>query len=220
MWPALTTGVVFIETPIYYRYISQIPCTFLLPFYLSTHCWKISLIWNFFPWFWLKTSVFSLISPTGKSFQNFPWSVGTLSTLKSHLLEKPFGHVLPKVSKTLLPPPLKHLVLFLTCTPTVFTGRRVGVNWSSTVIADSSSCSFSDVPDFTLFSIEWGCNRKKTRSTYRAIQKATGLTVNGIYMIWLVLFHHSTIPSLKPPVAKEPAVLWIALLGMVHCERG
>ena len=45
---------------------------------------KSSLIWNFFPWFWLKTPSFSLISLTGKSLQNFPWipwfpwSVGTL----------------------------------------------------------------------------------------------------------------------------------------------
>ena len=42
---------------------------------------KSSLIWNFFPWFWLKTPGFSLISLTGKSLQNFPWipwSVGTL----------------------------------------------------------------------------------------------------------------------------------------------
>ena len=45
---------------------------------------KSSLIWNFFPWFWLKTPCFSLISLTGKSLQNFPWipwfpwSVGTL----------------------------------------------------------------------------------------------------------------------------------------------
>ena len=42
---------------------------------------KSSLIWNFFPWFWLKNSCFSLISLTGKSLQNFPWipwSVGTL----------------------------------------------------------------------------------------------------------------------------------------------
>ena len=46
---------------------------------------KSSLIWNFFPWFWLKTH-FSLISLTGKSLQIFPWipwfpwSVGTLQT--------------------------------------------------------------------------------------------------------------------------------------------
>ena len=33
---------------------------------------------KFFPWFWLKTPCFSLISLTGKSLQNFPWSVGTL----------------------------------------------------------------------------------------------------------------------------------------------
>ena len=47
---------------------------------------KSSLIWNFFPWLWLKNPCFSLISLTGKSLQNFPWipwfpwSVGTLST--------------------------------------------------------------------------------------------------------------------------------------------
>ena len=35
MWPALTIGVVFTETPIYYRYTSQTPCTFLL--FLSIH---------------------------------------------------------------------------------------------------------------------------------------------------------------------------------------
>ena len=29
-------------------------------------------IWKFFPWFWLKTPYFSLISLTGKSLQNFP----------------------------------------------------------------------------------------------------------------------------------------------------
>ena len=46
---------------------------------------KSSLISNFFPWFWLKTPCFSLISLTGKSLQIFPWipsfswSVGTLS---------------------------------------------------------------------------------------------------------------------------------------------
>ena len=40
---------------------------------------KSSLIWNLFLWFWLKTPCFSLISVTGKSLQNFPWSVGTLS---------------------------------------------------------------------------------------------------------------------------------------------
>ena len=34
---------------------------------------KSSLIWNFFPWFWLKNPCFSLISLTGKSLQNFPW---------------------------------------------------------------------------------------------------------------------------------------------------
>ena len=45
---------------------------------------KSSLIWNFFPWFWLKKPCFSLISLTGKSLQKFPWipwfpwSVGTL----------------------------------------------------------------------------------------------------------------------------------------------
>ena len=45
---------------------------------------KSSLIWNFFPWFWLEIPCFSLISLTGKSLQNFPWipwfpwSVGTL----------------------------------------------------------------------------------------------------------------------------------------------
>ena len=45
---------------------------------------KSSLIWNFFPWFWLKNPCFSLISLTGKSLQKFPWipwfrwSVGTL----------------------------------------------------------------------------------------------------------------------------------------------
>ena len=41
---------------------------------------------KFFPWFWLKSPCFSLISLTGKSLQNFPWiprfpwSVGTLLT--------------------------------------------------------------------------------------------------------------------------------------------
>ena len=46
---------------------------------------KSSLIWKLFPWFWLKTPCFSLISLTGKSLQNFPWipwfpwSVGTPS---------------------------------------------------------------------------------------------------------------------------------------------
>ena len=44
--------------------------------------------------------------------------------------------------------------VFVTCTPTVLTGRRVGVSWSSAVMAHNSSCSFSEVPDFTLFSIE------------------------------------------------------------------
>ena len=45
---------------------------------------KSSLIWNFFPWFWLKNPCFPLISLTGNSLQNFPWipwfpwSVGTL----------------------------------------------------------------------------------------------------------------------------------------------
>ena len=46
---------------------------------------KSSLIWTFFPWFWLKTPGFSLISLTGKSLQNFPWipwSVGTLLTVQ------------------------------------------------------------------------------------------------------------------------------------------
>ena len=41
---------------------------------------KNSLIWKLFPWSWLKT-LFSPISLTGKSFQNFPWfpwSAGTL----------------------------------------------------------------------------------------------------------------------------------------------
>ena len=42
---------------------------------------KLSLIWEFFPWFWLKPPVFPWFPCTGKSFQNvpcFPWSVGTL----------------------------------------------------------------------------------------------------------------------------------------------
>ena len=34
---------------------------------------KSSLIWNIFPWFWLKIPFFTLISLTGKSLQNFPW---------------------------------------------------------------------------------------------------------------------------------------------------
>ena len=69
-----------------------------------------------------------------------------------------------------------------------------------------------------------------------AIHKAAGLTVPNHSMIWLVLFHHSTIPSLKPSmreqsvgvvpasgffweqlVTKEPAALWIALLD-VHSD--
>ena len=53
---------------------------------------KSSLIW-IFPWYWLKTPCFPLISLTGKSLQNFPWfpwSVGTLrkilhfNTARSH----------------------------------------------------------------------------------------------------------------------------------------
>ena len=54
---------------------------------------KSSLIWNFFPWFWLKTSCFSLISLTGKSLQNFPWipwfpwSVGTPENMSFALLD-------------------------------------------------------------------------------------------------------------------------------------
>ena len=39
---------------------------------------------KFFPWFWLKTPCFSLISLTRKSLQKFPWfpwSVGTLRYL-------------------------------------------------------------------------------------------------------------------------------------------
>ena len=66
---------------------------------------------------------------------------------------------------------------------------------------------------------------------YSAIHKATGLTVPGRSMIWLVPFHRSTVPSLKSSmeerplgviptggffwewlVTKEPAALWIALL--------
>ena len=56
---------------------------------------KSSLIWNFFPWFWLK-NLFSPISLTGKSLQNFPWipwfpwSVGTLKNL-SHCTWKGTG---------------------------------------------------------------------------------------------------------------------------------
>ena len=61
-----------IATPTKVIYIST-------TFYISTYHWKISLIWKLFPWFWLKTPCFSL---TGKSFQNFPWSVGTLSILR------------------------------------------------------------------------------------------------------------------------------------------
>ena len=64
MWPALTIGVVFTEKPIYYRYTST-------TFYLSTYCWKISLIRaekpQVFPDFidWKKFSKFFLISLIG-----------------------------------------------------------------------------------------------------------------------------------------------------------
>ena len=64
-----------------------------------------------------------------------------------------------------------------------------------------------------------------------AIHKVAGLTVPGHSIIWLVLFHCSTVPTLKSsvagtasgggscqqlfwewPVTKKPAALWIALL--------
>ena len=45
-------------------------------FYLSAHCWKISLIWIFFPDFgWNPPTPFL---PWFASFQNFPWLVGTM----------------------------------------------------------------------------------------------------------------------------------------------
>ena len=38
----------------------------------------------------------------------------------------------------------------------------------------------------------------------RAIHKVADLTVAGHSMIWLVLFHHSTVPSLKPSMGEQP----------------
>ena len=40
--------------------------------------------------------------------------------------------------------------------------------------------------------------------TYSAIYKATGLTVPGRSMIYLVLFHHFTIPTVKPSMGEQP----------------
>ena len=69
--------------------------------------------------------------------------------------------------------------------------------------------------------------------SYSTIHKAAGLTIPGRSMICLVLFHCSTIPTVKlsmgeqplgvvptggffwePLVTKEPAALWIALIHM------
>ena len=55
---------------------TEIPSNIATPkamyFYLSTHCWKISLIWNFFPWFWLKNTCFPWFPWLEKVFKNFP----------------------------------------------------------------------------------------------------------------------------------------------------
>ena len=40
--------------------------------------------------------------------------------------------------------------------------------------------------------------------SYSAIHKAAGLTVPGRSMICLVLFHHSTIPTVKPSIGEQP----------------
>ena len=52
-----------IATPTKAIYISPTFC-------LSIHCWKISPIWNFYHWFWLKTLVFPDF-PDCKKFSKF-----------------------------------------------------------------------------------------------------------------------------------------------------
>ena len=71
----------------------------------------------------------------------------------------------------------------------------------------------------------------RSRPTAALQRYSQSLTVPGLSMILVVLFHHSTVPTVKPsmgeqplgvvptrslfwerPVTKEPAALWIALL--------
>ena len=67
---------------------------------------------KFFPWFWLKTTCFPLISLTGKSqnFPWFPWSVGTLIVqihlldLNINIIRNAFRNVLPLTWASMLVP--------------------------------------------------------------------------------------------------------------------
>ena len=86
MWPTLTIGVVFTETPTYYRYTSQKPCTFLL--FLSIH----PLLENFpdlkfFALILAEKKRFSMISLIG-NFSKFSLIVRNPDYLQTSFMEK------------------------------------------------------------------------------------------------------------------------------------
>ena len=122
---------------------------------------------------------------------------------KSRLLKKPFAHVLPKVSKTLLPPfkafsTIPHL--YTNCLYREKSGSQLVLH------CDRRQQLLLLLRRPRLYFVQYRVRlqqKKTTRSTYSAIYKAAGLTVPGSYMIWLVLFHHSTIPSLKPVMGEQ-----------------
>ena len=109
MLPALTIGVVFTETPIYYRYTSQKPCTFLL-FIDPPTAGKL------FPDFGRKTPVFPWLENV---FKIFPDRWETWILLNQNFLKK--GRIIPtlKVTIIMLKFCLKLIYLFRTKWPNI-----------------------------------------------------------------------------------------------------
>ena len=243
MWPALSIRVVFIETPINYRYTSQKPCIFLLLFIYPLTVGIFPWFEIFFPDFGWKTFCFFPWFPwLEKVFKIFPdqWEPRVL--LKSHLLKKPFAHVLPKVSKTLLPP----FKAFSTI-PHLYADSLYWEKSGSQLVLDCDRRQqlLLLLGRPRLYFVQYRMRlqqkqNKKYLQCYSQSRWPQGSRLFHDLTGTIPSFHHSIpeagngrtvsegrschlyfLPFCKEwPVAKEPAALWIALLGTVHCERG